>query len=141
MRLKDVIIESGADSPGPETKTSGGGGMKIQLGTLKHRDSWGDEDDDDSAITVGTLEIGGQKERKKKKKTTKPTNNTSKGATRRYKVGSLHFGGKGGGGWFGSSSNDDVCWVELDIKEKSLKWYQGDDNSGKIKGDVRSVRA
>ena len=140
MRLKDVIIESGeVESPGPETKTSGGGGgMKIQLGTLKHRDSWGDEDDeDDSTITVGTLEIGGEKERRKKKKTTKPTttNGTSKGATRRYKVGSLHFGGMGGGGWFGSS-NEDRCWVELDIKEKSLKWYQGDDSSGKLRGDV-----
>lgn len=122
-----MIIDS--DSPGAETKTSrNSGGMKIQLGTLNHRGSWGDKDDDVDlkTLTTGTLEIGGQDERSKKNNTrTKgKVTRSSKGATRRYKVGSLRFGGKAGdGGWFGSSSSWNSCWVELDIKEKELKWY------------------
>ena len=114
--------------------------MKIQLGTLKHRDSWGDEDDDDSAITVGTLEIGGQKERRRRKRQQNQRITLRK--VRQDDTRSVRFiWWKGRWRLVRSSSNDDVCWVELDIKEKSLKWYQGDDNSGKIKGDVRSVRA
>ena len=115
--------------------------MKIQLGTLRHRDSWGEDDSNvkSTSQATTTLKIGGTSQERKKKKKKKEKKPEVKAAGRRYKVGSLHVGGgESTSGWF-SSGKGNSNWVELDIKKKDLKWYEGDDSSSKMRGEVLLV--
>lgn len=111
-----VTLELNEESSAPHAS--------IQIGQLKQRDSWtpgSKEDDDDD---VSTRESASKRNKKSKR--------VQVDAHRRFKVGSLKI--KGSTSFFGTKFVE--YWAEVDTVEKTFKWWEGDDKTGVLKGDV-----
>eukprot|EP00939_MAST-03C_sp_MAST-3C-sp1_P004637 g4637.t1 len=146
--LGSIRVPDGGSDEEMGGRSAFSNGTTIQIGKLKHRDSWGEDalgDAVGSAKKMTTVTIGAdadeRRRRGKDRGDAEPDESKlldvspPKKRVKRYKVGDLEIRGSGGG-FFGGSKKWNEHWVEIDTVSKEFKWFEGSDSSGTKKGHV-----